>query len=396
MKKYILKKSLANAAMGVTLALKFALQQCSYQNSWIFKDLQNMISDTKIKRLIILTFSKVDMLLVDIEGLQFLDGALVDIANPDLPTELDLQELFKGLNGRQSYSSQRIKAIYESFTSLYQLLITFAEILALPEESQTDEQAQESEDMTASFRAYIIDCAYVVAMFGKALPYLFEAMFQLDIMSRPSQEEFERIGVPTLAQATQQASIDAELDLRAQAFEQTKAAPPVKKYTALERAGLLVNNELRIEIEIAKSADFDMNKAVDSRKGIFMAIVQKPATGPHEADLQKQWATAPVIEESMEEYMEKYQVLGLQHRQFHKNQGVKNPDFRLIQNFIVRNEAADGITINGKFIKNGTWVQSWKVPNPKLRKMVFDGKLTGLSLGGIGWVRETKKTPVAA
>lgn len=124
----------------------------------------------------------------------------------------------------------------------------------------------------------------------------------------------------------------------------------------------------------------------DEKLGLVYGVVLKPGT-EKDRDLQKQWIEADAIEETMRMYMEEYQIQGEMHQSWNDEQGVSNPDYRLIQNFI----APVDFEYMGKEFKKGSWIQEWKILSPLIKQKVFSGIYKGFSVGGVASIIPDKK-----
>lgn len=111
-------------------------------------------------------------------------------------------------------------------------------------------------------------------------------------------------------------------------------------------------------------------KANDEKQTMTGVVLQ-----PEVTDAQGDIMSSEVIEKAAHNFLAKYNKatqLGLQHKYFGKYK------FELYESWL----APQDITINGIFVRQGSWVMTVRVDDKEIWQMVKDGKLTGFSIGG--------------
>lgn len=94
---------------------------------------------------------------------------------------------------------------------------------------------------------------------------------------------------------------------------------------------------------------------------------------PNEVDLQGDLVPPEEIEKASDLYMEQYRRIGVQHERL-------LDDAVIVQNYI----APVDFLLGSEYVKQGSWVMVIKIYNPEVWNDIVNGKLTGLSIGGIG------------
>lgn len=105
------------------------------------------------------------------------------------------------------------------------------------------------------------------------------------------------------------------------------------------------------------------------------SFVVAPILVPNEPDLEGDVIEAKEIEVAAHDFMEFFQNVGLMHKDI-----LNAKDAVIVESSILRGD----ITVNGTKLKKGTWIGAFKIHNDKLRDAVKTGKLTGVSIGGVG------------
>jgi hypothetical protein len=359
-KKVTFRKAIVNAAEAMAKAL--CMNICMALNQrWLLGCISERMDKQEhysILRLNAMVMAKLLVLKVDIDALGFSDGQLATLIPPQLPTPPDYENLFKSEDDYYSYQAKQAEQFYRDFNDLVNMLQGFIEVIS-PLEGETP-----SPDL-AEFIQYLVDDNYVFRMFRDTIPFLLELAWRSGVLQRPK----EPIDVPAIDPyyATYTAS--------------AKAVQP----TQIQKADtLFINPTLMAKVKGPEC----LIKVTDTTLGIVTGIVLEPST-KSTPDLQGQWVKSEVIEQSCYEYMEKFGVLGYMHTQFNKKQGTQNPDFRLLENYILQADT----TIGDYLAKKGTWIQTWKILNVKLKEAVNKGELTGFSVGGYAFITDgTKKT----
>ena len=337
-----IKKGLETAAEAVAFVLCHCLKQaqcCQYP----IERLNSVITDYKIKRLNTLYLTRIQMLYIEIEAIQFLGGRIDSIPMPEMPTPPDYENMFK------SWGKEVVDGMYNSAKNLVMAIDAFMQVIEAEfatSDTNTPEPEQPSPEAMA-FAQYIADCKVVFQAFLDSIPFLAEFAYRNEIYPRPNPEE-------------------------------KMETPEISAYSA-------ANMNM---VKSVKSHECLIKDVSSGIEGIVYGIVLEPGS-EDEPDLQGQWIDDDQIEKSCHEYMTKFGTLGYMHSKFNKQQHVKNPSFRLIENYIVKDE--DGVQkINGHPLKKGTWIQAWKIIDPAIKDDVVKGRLTGFSVGGYATIKEKK------
>lgn len=120
-------------------------------------------------------------------------------------------------------------------------------------------------------------------------------------------------------------------------------------------------------------------KANDEEQTVTGVVLQ-----PEVTDGQGDIYDASVIKDAAYGYLMNYNKsteLGLQHKEFVKGR------FALVESYLTPLD----IAIGNNVVKQGSWVMTVKVLDPKIWKLVKDGKITGFSIGGKARVQQLKK-----
>lgn len=117
-----------------------------------------------------------------------------------------------------------------------------------------------------------------------------------------------------------------------------------------------------------------------AKRGVILktpdpGFVLSPILVPDEVDLEGDIISPEEIESAAHEYMAVSQNVGLMHQRI-----VRSKDAMLVESYIARGDHK----ISGHTIKKGTWLGGFRILNEKIRQAIKDGKLTGVSIGGIG------------
>lgn len=102
-------------------------------------------------------------------------------------------------------------------------------------------------------------------------------------------------------------------------------------------------------------------------------FVLVPVLVPDTPDLQGDVLEKDDIELAAHDFVENSRVGGYMHKQV-------LPDVRLVESTILRSDT----TINAQVLKAGTWLTAWRIYNQELRKLIKEGKIAGVSIGGTG------------
>ena len=150
------------------------------------------------------------------------------------------------------------------------------------------------------------------------------------------------------------------------------AAPEVKVLTTNVDKALAVASGGQYRRVLAKAAD-------DSDERFVLGVVLEPDT----VDAQQDIYDAPTIRKAAHLYMERYQNMGLQHKE------LVNDRVILLESYI----APVDMTIGGQAVKAGSWVMGVRFDDAELWKGVKSGKITGFSIGGYATRTEEPATP---
>lgn len=117
-----------------------------------------------------------------------------------------------------------------------------------------------------------------------------------------------------------------------------------------------------------------------AKRGVILkthdpGFVLSPILVPDEPDLEGDVISPEEIESAAHEYMASSQNVGVMHQRI-----VRSQDAQLVESYIARGDHK----IAGHNIKKGTWMGGFRIVNEKIKQAIKDGKLTGVSIGGIG------------
>jgi rubrerythrin len=118
---------------------------------------------------------------------------------------------------------------------------------------------------------------------------------------------------------------------------------------------------------VTKSISIPIQKLDEYQHKVFGIVLS-----PDEVDLQGDIITKEEIEKASDLYMERYQQVGEQHE--------RQADAFVVQNYI----APVDFMLGTELVKAGAWVMCIKVNDPNIWEDVVSGKITGLSIGGMG------------
>ena len=116
--------------------------------------------------------------------------------------------------------------------------------------------------------------------------------------------------------------------------------------------------------------------AEDSDERYVLGIVLEPLTEAN-PDAQGDIYDAPTIKKAAHLYMERFQNVGLQHKQMVSDTVI------LVESYI----APVDMAIGGALVKAGTWMMAVRVDDDELWKQVKSGAISGFSIGG--WATRT-------
>jgi len=121
---------------------------------------------------------------------------------------------------------------------------------------------------------------------------------------------------------------------------------------------------------VSRRAEF-IEKSDDAGFVLAVALV------PEEVDSQSEIVSAEEIRRAAYSYMQGSQAGGLNHQEIVKGMHV-------VESFIARGE----MSIAGTRVKPGSWLVGFAIQDPKIRAMVLNGTLSGVSIGGTGFREE--------
>jgi hypothetical protein len=106
----------------------------------------------------------------------------------------------------------------------------------------------------------------------------------------------------------------------------------------------------------------------NAKKRLVTGLVMEP----DELDTQDEYASSEVIEQAAHNYLVKSRAVGVQHAQ-------QNPHCFVVESWV----APVSLTIEGRKIKQGSWMMTVKVSDDETWNKVEKGELTGFSIGGL-------------
>jgi len=112
------------------------------------------------------------------------------------------------------------------------------------------------------------------------------------------------------------------------------------------------------------------------RQGVFTGVVLQPDLPDAHGDV----FAADEIERTCHDFMKDYALAKGECAPDVEHSG-RDAGAELLENFC----APSDLTIGGKPVRAGAWVQTWKVNDPQTKAAIEDGRLTGLSLEGTGY-----------
>lgn len=118
-----------------------------------------------------------------------------------------------------------------------------------------------------------------------------------------------------------------------------------------------------------------------SMKNVEKRIVMGEVLIPDEVDQQDEIYDADVIENAAHGWMINSQKRGIQHTE---TGGAVNEKVSLVESYIAPVE----FELNGRVIKQGTWIVGYKINDDDLWEDVKAGKYTGFSIGGTALVEK--------
>lgn len=121
-------------------------------------------------------------------------------------------------------------------------------------------------------------------------------------------------------------------------------------------------------LSISKSLYVPIKKVDEYQHKVYGVVLS-----PNEVDLQGDMVPPEEIEKASDRYMEKYQTISLQHER-------PIEDAVIVQNYI----APVDFMLGSELVRQGSWVMVIKIYDPEIWQDVIEGRITGLSIGGIG------------
>ncbi len=358
-----MRKATSSVTEAVAMSLKMHMQQMKWPLYHFTDAISYHIKDANLMKLINLFKAQCMILYGDLCFLEFVDGELASVPEPfEIPITPSNHTKVQKDDGSEEIKKQAneydvrfVNELWKSVENVHKLLAGFIELLA--EEENIDHFKNElmsAHDLSLLFMnsfSVMLDIAHDARVF---------------MLKAKASEQGDDIPV-------------AEYE----DFEEARKSLSLLEAEEIDDDDCLVVSEYE-KANVTDVYEYEVQK-IDKRKGLVYGIVLKPGTSKNR-DLQGQWIEAPAIEETMRNYMREHQVLGEMHVKFHREQGVKNPDFRLIQNFI----APVTFKIGEKVFPKGSWIQEWLILNQSIRKKVFNGTYKGFSVGGVAVVKPDK------
>jgi hypothetical protein len=118
------------------------------------------------------------------------------------------------------------------------------------------------------------------------------------------------------------------------------------------------------------------------REGIFTGIVLVPDLPDAHGDI----FSRDEVEETAHQFLKDYALTKAECSPDVNHTG-RDANADLLEHYL----APSDLTVEGKPVRAGSWLQTWKINDPLVKQEVEDGTLTGLSLEGSGY-----RTPVAS
>jgi Putative phage serine protease XkdF len=110
-------------------------------------------------------------------------------------------------------------------------------------------------------------------------------------------------------------------------------------------------------------------------EGVFTGVVTEPGLPDSDGDV----FSPATIEKMCHRFMQSYALAKAEHSPDVNHSG-RDADADLLENWI----APCPLTVAGQPVRQGAWIQTWKVNDPIVKAEIAEGKLTGLSLEGVG------------
>lgn len=121
-------------------------------------------------------------------------------------------------------------------------------------------------------------------------------------------------------------------------------------------------------LSVSKSLYIPIRKVDEYQHKVYGVVLS-----PNEVDLQGDMVPPEEIEKASDRYMEKYRKIGLQHER-------EVEDAVIVQNYI----APTDFMLGSEIVRQGSWVMVIKIYDPDIWQDIVEGRITGLSIGGVG------------
>lgn len=117
-----------------------------------------------------------------------------------------------------------------------------------------------------------------------------------------------------------------------------------------------------------KEKDIEIKKLDIQGEEVFGIVI-----APDELDMDGDTFTKDAIRKACYEYNTYFQGTAYRH-----GLRLNTEQVNLLESYCVPTDLA----INGETIKEGSWVQRWKIKDPELQRQIRDKEIVGFSLGG--------------
>lgn len=144
---------------------------------------------------------------------------------------------------------------------------------------------------------------------------------------------------------------------------------------AMSRAGQYSYNEVETKARSIyeksckeKEKDIEIKKLEIKGEEVFGIVI-----APEEVDMDGDTFTKEAIRKACYEYNTYFQGMAYRH-----GLRLNTDQVNLLESYC----APTDIIVEGETIKEGTWVQRWKIKDPDLQRQIRDKEIVGFSLGG--------------
>ena len=112
------------------------------------------------------------------------------------------------------------------------------------------------------------------------------------------------------------------------------------------------------------------------REGVFVGVVLEPGLEDSQGDV----FSPAEIEKSAHQFMLDYSLMKDEHGPDVQHSG-RDAGAHLLESYV----APQDMVVGSEPVTKASWVQAWKIDDPLVKQEVDEGKLTGLSLEGLGF-----------